>query len=106
MMQTAAMMLAILLGVLVVVGVLPRLLAAAKSKLSPRPADSPSIGSSVTFVGCVHSVFRGEDWLILVCTPRGPELGVGEDTDLLRRVLKGIDVALKNLPGIGGVTWR
>jgi len=53
----------------------------------------------------VCSGFRGEDWLIFVCTPRGPEVGLA-DTELVRKLLKALDASLKSLPGIERVTWH
>jgi hypothetical protein len=49
--------------------------------------------------------FRGEDWLLFVCAPRGPDVPV-EDSAFLRTLLEGIDTALKSLPGIERVCWH
>ena len=53
----------------------------------------------------VCSGFRGEDWLLFVCTPRGPDVPV-QDTAFLRTLLEGVDTALKSLPGIERVRWH
>jgi hypothetical protein len=53
----------------------------------------------------ICSGFRGDDWLVFVCTPRGPNASLA-DSALLRKLLTSIDASLKNLPGIARVAWH
>ena len=56
-----------------------------------------------TFDLCAGS--RGDDWLVFVTGTGGPTRPI-EDSKPLRRLLKGVDRALRELPGIEDISWH